>query len=93
MKATLVWRVRRICILHRQFVDTSDLLVHRAIRSDYPQPKPDHGDVTKAKAILRKNIYPYDEAQMVTAGLHTSMAERRADEATRDVMAWLKCEY
>ena len=49
--------------------------------------------VAGAKAILRKNIYPYDEAQMVTAGLHTSMAERRADEATRDVMAWLKCEY
>jgi ribonuclease R len=26
-------------------------------------------------------------------GEHASMAERRADDATRDVMAWLKCEF
>ena len=26
-------------------------------------------------------------------GEHTSMCERRADEASRDVTAWLKCEY
>jgi ribonuclease R len=30
---------------------------------------------------------------MEQLGEHTSMAERRADDATRDVMAWLKCEY
>ena len=72
-----------------------DLLVHRAIRSIIRSRKAcdQVRRVTGAKAIPRKNIYPYDEAQMVTAGLHTSMAERRADDATRDVMAWLKCEY
>ena len=26
-------------------------------------------------------------------GLHCSMTERRADDATRDVVAWLKCYY
>ena len=30
---------------------------------------------------------------MMALGEHCSMTERRADEATRDVMAWLKCEY
>jgi ribonuclease R len=30
---------------------------------------------------------------METFGEHASMAERRADDATRDVMAWLKCEF
>jgi ribonuclease R len=30
---------------------------------------------------------------MVTLGEHCSANERRADEATRDVNSWLKCEY
>jgi ribonuclease R len=30
---------------------------------------------------------------MVFLGQHCSSTERRADEATRDVVAWLKCEY
>ena len=30
---------------------------------------------------------------MVVFGDHSSMAERRADDATREVNAWLKCEY
>ena len=40
-----------------------------------------------------KKIYPYDMGAMLELGIHSSMAERRADDATRDVMAWLKCEY
>ena len=32
-------------------------------------------------------------AVWVSLGDHASMCERRADEASRDVMAWLKCEY
>lgn len=43
------------------------------------------------KACLRDETYdPGDWAQI---GLHCSMTERRADEATRDVVAWLKCYY
>ncbi|MEJ2655453.1 MAG: S1 RNA-binding domain-containing protein, partial [Acidihalobacter sp.] len=30
---------------------------------------------------------------MVTLGEHCSMTERRADEAVRDVVDWLKCEH
>jgi ribonuclease R len=30
---------------------------------------------------------------LVAAGEHCSMTERRADDATRDVHLWLKCEY
>jgi ribonuclease R len=43
------------------------------------------------KAVLAKSRYePGDWSQM---GLHCSATERRADEATRDVEAWLKCFY
>jgi ribonuclease R len=56
-----------------------DLLVHRAIRH-----------------VLRtgkaKDFY-YTSADMHNMGEHCSMTERRADEATRDVTDWLKCEY
>jgi ribonuclease R len=72
-----------------------DLLTHRAIRyvirsrkpSDYVQR------VSGAKVIAKQTIYPYDLKDMVRLGEHTSMAERRADDATRDVVGWLKCEY
>jgi ribonuclease R len=37
--------------------------------------------------------YRYNEEQMLQLGEHCSMTERRADDATRDVMSWLKCEY
>ena len=35
----------------------------------------------------------YSLADMQALGEHCSMAERRADDASRDVLAWLKCEY
>lgn len=37
--------------------------------------------------------YRYNDEQMLQLGEHCSMTERRADDATRDVMSWLKCEY
>ena len=56
-----------------------DLLVHRAIRH-----------------VIRlgtdKNFH-YTHADMQSLGEHCSQTERRADEATRDVTDWLKCEY
>ncbi len=45
------------------------------------------------KAILRKKPSPYTELELVELGEHCSMTERRADDATRDVMRWLKAEY
>jgi ribonuclease R len=56
-----------------------DLLVHRAIRHIISGGKP--------------GKYAYDAGSMERLGAITSAHERRAEEATRDVEAWLKCEY
>jgi ribonuclease R len=72
-----------------------DLLVHRAIRSvirSRVRSKLVHR-VRGAGELERTRIYPYDEAAVVTLGERCSMTERRADDATREVQAWLKCEY
>jgi ribonuclease R len=42
-------------------------------------------------AVLRGRHY--DPGNWHELGAHCSMTERRADEATRDVVAWLKCYY
>ena len=49
--------------------------------------------VKGAEPIPPQRIFPYDERAMAACGEHCSMTERRADDATRDVEAWLKCEY
>jgi ribonuclease R len=55
-----------------------DLLVHRAIKS----------------ALAARRYEPTGgENAWEEVGLHCSMTERRADDATRDVEAWLKCFY
>lgn len=56
-----------------------DLLVHRAI-----------GWILDNSPISE---YPYNEKQMKILGQHCSDTERRADEAVREVVAWLKCEF
>ncbi len=56
-----------------------DLLVHRAIRH-----------LVRGGKV---SAYQYSHKDMVALGEHCSMTERRADDATRDVTAWLKCEY
>jgi len=56
-----------------------DLLVHRAIRH-----------------ILRHKKakdFGYSNEDMLQLGEHCSMTDRRAEEATRDVISWLKCEF
>ncbi len=55
-----------------------DLLVHRAIRSVLSGKFPTGSE---GLALLEKQ------------GEHCSMTERRADDATREVIDWLKCEY
>ena len=44
------------------------------------------------KAVLNNEQYKPKE-KWEALGVHCSMTERRADEATRDVEAWLKCFY
>ncbi|MDO3723042.1 ribonuclease R [Marinobacter sp. chi1] len=70
-----------------------DLIVHRAIKSRIHNPDVTKDVVTPPHQDPELAEYPYDHAQMVQMGEHTSMTERRADDATRDVMAWLKCEF
>ena len=56
-----------------------DLMVHRAI-----------------KHMLVHNSaenFNYSSNHMAEIGDHCSTTERRAEEATRDVVAWLKCEF
>ena len=56
-----------------------DLLVHRAIRH-----------ILRGGKAAR---YDYAPKEMERLGAITSAHEKRAEEATRDVEAWLKCQY
>ncbi len=56
-----------------------DLVVHRTIRH--------------LLAGENKASFPLSQNDLVLLGEHCSMCERRADDATRDVDAWLKCEF
>ncbi|TDX28091.1 RNAse R [Modicisalibacter xianhensis] len=72
-----------------------DLLVHRAIRSVIRGPR-QTATVQRAEGapVEKPSTWcPYTFEQMVELGEHCSMTERRADDATRDVTDWLKCEF
>lgn len=56
-----------------------DLLIHRAV-----------GYLIDNQPLEQ---FAYNEDDMNRLGKHCSSTERRADEATREVVAWLKCEY
>jgi ribonuclease R len=45
------------------------------------------------KNILAHRPADHSPDEAVSLGQHCSTTERRADEATREVMRWLKCEY
>jgi ribonuclease R len=72
-----------------------DLLVHRGIRSVLRSKLRSKlvQRVRGAKDLDKSRIYPYDDAAMAAFGERCSLTERRADEATREVNSWLKCEY
>ena len=56
-----------------------DLLVHRALKHAVARGKP--------------SDYRYSSDAMTHLGESCSTTERRAEEASRDVVSWLKCEY
>jgi ribonuclease R len=86
-----------------------DLLVHRVIKAvlkqvkyqlpALPTPGEAHAKLSKRLASRaavsdQKSKKPsIDQIAWQAAGLHCSANERRADEASRDVEAWLKCKY
>ncbi|REL31801.1 ribonuclease R [Thalassotalea euphylliae] len=61
-----------------------DLVIHRVIKA-----------ILEAQENNPVNVgcFSYSQEQVVNLGEHCSMTERRADDATRDVADWLKCEY
>ncbi len=69
-----------------------DLVVHRVIKAILvEQSKQENAASTIESA--NAGSYDYPLAEVVELGEHCSMTERRADEATRDVSDWLKCEF
>src|SRR5271165_3339349 len=56
-----------------------DLLVHRAIKA--------------AALPISPSGHRYSKAELQTLGAESSQRERRADDASRDVMGYLKCLY
>ncbi|HHX05364.1 MAG TPA: VacB/RNase II family 3'-5' exoribonuclease, partial [Pseudomonas sp.] len=72
----------------------ADLLNHRAVRSVIRSRKEtEHVQRVGASAMPKARIYPYDLPSLEQIGVDVSLTERRADEATRDVVTWLKCEF
>ena len=70
-----------------------DLLVHRVIKALLTGKRYSLiGGVTEAPGKTRRSAGA-EEEQWEVAGAHCSANERRADEASRDVEAWLKCRY
>ena len=65
-----------------------DLVVHRVIKSILQQQLSSNETVT-----ANAGLYDYKLEEVIELGEHCSMTERRADEATRDVSDWLKCEF
>lgn len=61
-----------------------DLVIHRVIKA-----------ILQAQAdnAANEGCYSYAEEAVIELGEHCSMTERRADDATRDVSDWLKCEF
>ena len=81
-----------------------DLLVHRVIKAllggrKYhlaPSPKTRTPELRRGgKAVAPRQVKPLSQEMALweATGAHCSANERRADEATRDVEAWLKCRY
>ena len=65
-----------------------DLLVHRGLKQIIAS-----GGVKNFLTGSAVKNFRYSMNDMVLLGQQCSSAERRADEATRDVTNWLKCEY
>jgi ribonuclease R len=81
-----------------------DLLVHRAIRHKLRNDAREKQILSgtrrgrgsgpgRVKKGLGLAEFSYSESDMVSLGEHCSVTERRADDATRDAVDWLKCEY
>lgn len=71
-----------------------DLLIHRAIKASLAKARQANADSqiwlsTEGEQAAKV----YSDEQLSNLGKSCSANERRADEATRDVASWLKCEF
>ncbi len=85
-----------------------DLLVHRVIKAllagkryhlsggaveEAPAAKPARKATKATKATPKVPVSAHEAELWEASGVHCSANERRADEASRDVEAWLKCRF
>jgi ribonuclease R len=82
-----------------------DLLVHRAIKAVLAgrherrravprrESAPVGGSAAAEAASVGGAFYSPKDMSWAELGVHCSMTERRADDASRDVLQWLKCHY
>ena len=66
-----------------------DLVVHRGIKAILAAQALE----SKTPMAGNEGAVRYDTKELEAVGSSNSMTERRADEASRDVTSWLKCEY
>jgi len=66
-----------------------DLVIHRVIKSILAK----QAKAADESAEANVGFYEYSPEEVIELGEHCSMTERRADDATRDVSDWLKCEF
>ena len=64
-----------------------DLIVHRGIKALLACQQDKNSNMHNQGAVH------YSMQEVLQLGDHCSMTERRADEATRDVADWLKCDF
>lgn len=69
-----------------------DLVVHRVIKSILVEQAKEKENLVQISQA-NSGHYDYSLEEVIELGEHCSMTERRADEATRDVSDWLKCEF
>ena len=73
-----------------------DLLAHRAIRVKMADKKKSTFQRLKSRIANRgfgNAAYPYNKKDMKELGIHCSNQSRQADEVSREVENWLKCQY
>ena len=91
----LVHRVIKSILLGRKYTLPSLPVpgeAHAKLSKRLEKSRAAKGDASESKAP-RVRMSAADQRAWEAAGLHCSANERRADEASRDVEAWLKCKY
>ena len=82
----LVHRVIKALLLGKRYHLAASAVEHTALATPQPARK-------VSKSAAKPPVSAQDAGLWESAGAHCSANERRADEASRDVEAWLKCRF